>query len=178
MRTNAILMAVALLAGLPVHSVAQQAPAPPERYNVVSLNPFLVLATWFNIEYERRLSPTFTAGIRGSHVRFGWDDDDDEFRYDNGRLFGRYYPRAAFRGFFVGMDTGITRVDAVADDASDDADTAFAIGFELGYNWLLGSDRRLYLSLGIGADRLFGNDVEDAAGFLPTARVLNVGIAF
>ena len=174
MRLACILLAGALLAGCPSDAVARQEAVPPERDNVVSLNPFLLLATWFNVEYERRLGPTFTAGVRGSHVRFGWNDDDDEFRYDNGRLFGRYYPREAFRGFFVGMDTGITRVD---DDAGG-TDTAYAIGFELGYNWLLGSDRRLYLSLGTGADRLFGSDLEDAAGFLPTARLVNIGIAF
>jgi hypothetical protein len=53
-----------------------------------------------------------------------------------------------------------------------------AAGFELGYNWLLGARKKLYLSFGAGADRLFGSDLEGITVVIPTVRIVNIGIAF
>ena len=74
----------------------------------------------------------------------------------------------------MGLDAGITsfKSETVADQ------TLFAAGFELGYNWLLGTRQKLYLSLGVGADRLFVSELGDAAVVIPTVRILNIGLAF
>jgi hypothetical protein len=64
------------------------------------------------------------------------------------------------------------------EDDTGDSGTVFGAGFELGYNWLLGAKKQLYVSLGAGADRLFGADLEDVSVVIPTVRIINVGIAF
>lgn len=150
----------------------ESAPPPPVEYdNVVSANPFLLVASWFNAEYEHRAGATATVGLRGSIVDF---NDDDLTAYYSGRVFIRYYPTTAFKGFFAGLDAGVTGIH----ESGSRSDAAIGVGFELGYNWLLGSRRKFYLSLGAGADRLFRVDLSDASSVLPTVRIINVGIGF
>ena len=160
------LMLITLFA-VPAGGMAQQR-APHS--NVISLNPFLFIGGWYNAEFEHSVSPNTTLGARGSLVTL-----DDDVDYVSGRAFVRYYPTTAFRGFFLGIDAGVTSLKE-DNDAGDH--TVFGAGFELGYNWLLGSQQKLYLSLGAGADRLFGNDLDDFTVVLPTIRIVNVGIAF
>ena len=52
------------------------------------------------------------------------------------------------------------------------------LGFELGYTWLLGPPQRVGISIGGGASRLFGSDLDGATLTVPTIRLVNVGIAF
>jgi hypothetical protein len=59
----------------------------------------------------------------------------------------------------------------------DDEGSAFGFGFDVGYSWLLGAERKFYIGLGIGATRLFGGDIDESVT-LPSIRLLNVGIAF
>jgi hypothetical protein len=56
----------------------------------------------------------------------------------------------------------------------------FGFGLDVGYSWLLGAQERFAVSLGAGAVRLFGGDLEDADVnlTLPTIRLINVGVAF
>ncbi|HSL70941.1 MAG TPA: DUF3575 domain-containing protein [Longimicrobiales bacterium] len=157
----------------PAHIVAQVESAPVVQHrNVISGNPFLLLAEWFNGEYERMITPESTVGLRAARLSLGGDSFDDV--YSSARAFYRYYPTAAFQRFYVGLDAGITsfKSETVKDQ------TLFAAGFELGYNWLLGTRQKLYLSLGVGADRLFVSELGDAAVVIPTVRVLNIGLAF
>ncbi len=137
--------------------------------NVVSANPFLLIAEWFNVEWEHRATATSTAGARVS--RFEWKDLRDT--YYSARGFWRYYPDGAFDGFFFGLDAGVTGVSD-----SGDRYTVMGAGFELGYGWLLGARRNFYVSLGTGADRLFGGDLGGHSAVIPTLRLLNVGIGF
>jgi hypothetical protein len=144
--------------------------------NVLSANPFLLIATWFNAEYERVISATSTVGVRLSTFSIGVDDGidgDDDADYYSGRAFWRYYPNGAPAGFFFGFDAGVTGLDE-----SGESHTVLGAGFELGYNWLLGSRRNFYISLGAGADRLFGGDIGDASAVIPTVRIVNIGFAF
>ena len=143
------------------------------RSNVISANPFLLIAEWFNGEWEHKVSTGGTLGIRGSTIKL--DEDVGDVRYLNARAFYRYYPRAAFEGFYVGLDGGITSLD---ETDTNDTHTVFGAGFELGYNWLLGARKKLYLSLGAGADRLFGSGLEDFTVVIPTVRIVNIGVAF
>jgi len=62
--------------------------------------------------------------------------------------------------------------------AESDSDVFVGLGFEIGYTWLFGADRHFALSLGAGATRLFGGDVEGASLTIPTLRLFNVGVAF
>ena len=72
---------------------------PVEHRHVVSANPFLLLAGWFNAEYERKLVETWTVAVSGSYVSFG--DPDDV--YVSGNAVFRYYPQgAALTGFYIG----------------------------------------------------------------------------
>ena len=54
----------------------------------------------------------------------------------------------------------------------------FGLGFELGYNWLLGAKKNISIGMGAGATRLFGGDLNGASLTIPTVRLVNVGIAF
>ena len=154
-----------LLVCAPLRATAQA--ALPYK-NVISANPFLILFEWFNGEFERTITTSSTMGVRASVIKF------DDARYVSGRAFYRYYPSGALTKFYLGVSGGVSSVDADGEDGA----AVGALGFELGYNWLLGARQKLYVSLGVGADRLFGLDVEGVAVAIPTLRVLNVGFAF
>jgi hypothetical protein len=138
----------------------------------VSANPFGLVFGWFNAEYERKLTPATTWGVSGSMFDF------DLFEYRNANALARYYPQgAALKGFFLGGRTGVYHV-AHDDDGRHENATFFGAGFELGYTWLMGRDQRVGVSLGAGANRLFGADLDGARLTIPTVRLVNVGIAF
>lgn len=138
--------------------------APPQHKQVVSANPFGILLGLFNAEYERKVLDSATAGIGGSYFQ---DDYDD---YVNGDVFFRYYPGGRpLRGFSFGIKGGLTNVDA---------DTYFGFGFDTNWSWLLGKNDNFYVGLGFGLKRLFGTADSDYATFIPTVRIVNIGIAF
>ena len=134
---------------------------------IVSANPFTLTFGWFNAEYERKLTSNATWGVSGSFFGLG------DFDYQNANALLRYYPRAALSGFFVGGRAGIYHAAAYIDGG-----TAFGTGFELGYTWLLGGQQNVAVSLGAGANRLFGGDLHGASIAVPTIRLVNVGFAF
>lgn len=167
-----MIIAGAALGALPAQVPAQQpgtrVPVPHDQ--VISANPFLLMWEWTNIEFEKKLSDLQTVGAAGSWIAL--DGGDEE--YVNITGFLRYYPQgAALTGFYIGGRGGLYRV---SDD--DDSGTAFGLGFDLGYSWLLGARQNFYIGLGIGATRLFGGDLEDFSTTVPNLRLLNVGIAF
>lgn len=135
---------------------------------VISANPFLLIAEYANVEFERKGSEKTSFGVSASSV--GFDDAD----YRNFQAFYRYYPQgASLTGFYIGGRGGVHRV-------SDDerSGTAFGLGFELGYGWLFGAKRSFAVSLGAGATRLFGGDMHGHSAFVPTLRLVNVGWSF
>ena len=158
----------ALLGGMPPRLHAQGlADRVQPRVQVVSVNPFTLLAGWANAEYERRLTPSSTWGLSGSLFSL------DTFDYRNATTMVRYYPAgSALTGFFAGGRAGVFRVTDTFE-----SETLGGAGIELGYTWQLGSAHRLGISTGGGAVRLFGGSVMDAPVFIPTVR-LNVGITF
>ena len=146
--------------------------APILHNQVISANPFLLLAEWFNVEYERKISPTTTIGIAGSRISV--DGGNADYKSLNGLL--RYYPQgAALSGFSLGGRLGFHQV---SDDKEDDEGHVYGLGVDIGYSWLLGSKRNFYIGLGIGATRLFGGDAPNERIVLPSVRLINVGIAF
>ncbi|MFC1661573.1 hypothetical protein ACFL3S_09005 [Gemmatimonadota bacterium] len=167
------LMALGILLGatLPQQARGQEGTREPVAHDqVISGNPLILLAGWFNAEYERKLSNTTTAGFGGGWISL--DGGDDDYTSLNGFL--RYYPQgAALTGFYLGGRLGIHRVDT-----EDESASVFGLGVDLGYSWLLGPSRAFYVGLGLGATRLFGGDLEDASPTIPVIRLINIGIAF
>ena len=67
----------------------------------------------------------------------------------------RFYPQgAALTGFYIGPRLGFYRVDEI-----DESESSLGVGFELGYNWLLGANRNFNVGLGAGATKLFAGPV-------------------
>ena len=146
------------------------AQAPADHQQIISANPFGLMFEWFNVEYQRRMTPSTTWGVSMSWFAH----DADDFDYASGGGLIRYYPsETAMRGFYIGGRGGVYRV-------SDGIDSGvyFGAGFEIGYDWLLGKKQNIGLSLGVGATRLFGDGLDGAATTIPTLRLLNLGIAF
>ena len=139
--------------------------APPPRQQVVSANPFGLLIGLFNAEYERRISPTATAGIGASS--YFHDDGDD---YVNADVFVRFYPSGQpLQGFALGLKAGPTHQPGIG--------TGFGIGIDTNWSWLLSERHSFYVGIGFGLKRLL-NDDDIGLRFVPTARVINLGIAF
>ena len=141
---------------------------PVTNKNVLSANPFLLMAEYVNVEFERKHTESSTFGLSASS--FGLDDAD----YRNFQAFYRYYPQgASLTGFYLGGRGGVHRVSE-----GREAGNAFGLGFEIGYGWLLGAKRNFAVSVGAGATRLFGGDVEGASALIPTLRLVNLGWSF
>ena len=163
--------AAMLLASSPAHAQAQAQestkPAVPHE-QVLSANPFGIVLRWWNVEFERKLTPSSTWGASTSLLALEGSD------FASLNALYRYYPQgAALSGFFLGGRVGFYHVS----DESESGE-ALGLGFEIGYTWLLGSRRNVALSLGAGLSRIVAGDVMDGPSVLPTIRLLNLGIAF
>ena len=155
---------------------------PPERRIIAWTNPVLFVFGWYIFEAESRLEENHTVGISGSFLQFEDGDPGDfeyqEDEYSSVSVFYRYYPTASFEGFFIGAQLGRVEVKSKT-NFTDESGSAFSAGVLIGYGWLLGDAERIGVSLGFGANRLFGDDVEDDERLtLPVIRLINVGIAF
>ena len=170
-RAAAALVVAAIVAGAAT-SVAAQETGEPNR-QVISANPFGLLLELFNAEYERVVSESATAGFGGSYFE---NDDDD---YLNADVFYRFYPSGRpLDGWAFGAKVGITRVDASLIEG-EDSGTYFGFGFDTNWSWLLGRNDNFYVGVGFGLKRLLGTeDADFDLKFIPTFRVVNVGIAF
>jgi len=165
----AAVSAASIMSAAPAAAQAQEgtkAAVPHEQ--IISANPFGLVLRWWNVEFERKITPSSTWGVSGSFLGV----DDVDFASLNG--LWRYYPQgAALTGVYLGARVGVYR----GSDAGE-AHSAFGAGFEIGYTWLLGARRNVGLSVGVGLTRLFSGGEEDWPGALPTVRLLNVGVAF
>jgi len=166
----ACMATLGMVAILPLRASAQEGVREPVSHrHLISGNPLILLAKWFNAEYETKLNETTTVGAFG-----GWLDLK-KADYTNLGAFLRFYPQgAAFTGFYLGGRGSIHNVD----EKDHGSGTAFGIGIDVGYAWLLGPARYFYVGLGVGGTRLFGGDLEDASLWIPSVRLINVGIAF
>lgn len=148
-----------------------RAPVPHDQ--VLSANPFLLLGEWVNIEFERKIGPAGTVGAMGSWLSLDADKGDVDLTSLN--FFSRFYPQgAALSGFFLEGRLGVYRGSGV-----DDSGHAFGFGVHVGYSWLMGATKKFYLSMGVGATRLFGGDMPDGVSpTLPDIRLMKIGVAF
>lgn len=158
----AAVAAVAAAAGSqPLH--AQQ---PGLHQQVISANPFGLLLEFFNAEYERIVTASSTAGFGGSTF------SESDIRYVNADAFWRFYPSGTLLdGWAFGAKVGVTRLS--------DAGTHFGYGFDANRSWLLGQNQNFYVGIGFGLKRLVGvSGDSDAWAYIPTFRLVNIGIAF
>jgi hypothetical protein len=184
-----LIAALVLVAMGAASAVAQGAGDQIERRTVISTNPLLFVFGWYTAEIEVRVSDRTTLSLSGSVFTTEEDFTDDtgletgtdlkvEETYYSGTLSARYYPTEAFKGFFIGGRLGWYHVEE-EDPVFGKSEGEFAgAGIDVGYGWLLGEPQRIAVSVGIGAVRLFGGDLEDVQATLPTIRFINVGFAF
>ncbi len=162
---------------------SDSASAAVQRKVVIATDPILDMFQWYSAEVQIRIAQVLTTGVGGSYLSL--DDDKDQFT--SGNAFLRYYPQGyALEGFSLGARMGIYYVktedqdeDAIIEE--EEEATMYGFGIEIGYCWLLGAAKRVSISTGIGAVRLFGGDFEeedDVLKTLPTIRLVYVGIAF
>jgi hypothetical protein len=168
---------------VPVTAQGNSGEEPPHRH-LITTNPFLVLFSWWNIEYEYKIANHSTIGFAGSYYTFEDDEEDidgADSKYMSAYAIYRYYPSGkAHSGFYFGSRLGMTRVEYdYYDDTPTEDGTVYGFGLDVGYTWLLGDTQHFAMSVGVGATRLFGEDLdEDETGFLPIIRLVNVGVAF
>jgi hypothetical protein len=167
-----IVACAVLMAGLAVAGPAHAQEAPPYK-NVLSANPFGLLLEFFNAEYERVIGESSTIGIGGS--TFNYENDEgttvEDDRYLNADVFYRFYPSAnPLDGWMFGVKVGITNVT--------DVGTYFGYGFDVNRSWLLGKRDNFYVGVGFGLKRLVDSDDVVGLEYIPTFRIVNIGIAF
>lgn len=161
-RSSLLLSALVLFSAAgPRAAQAQDAIAP--RMNVISANPFGLLFSLFNAEYERAVTQSSTAGIGGS---FFPNDNVGEGDYLNMDVFWRFYTSGRpFDGWSFGAKAGYT------------TDLGVGFGFDVNRSWLTGANDNFYVGLGFGLKRILGSPAGDP-DFVPTIRLVNVGFAF
>jgi hypothetical protein len=168
---------VALLAlGVQVNSlVAQESRVLEPKNTALSVNPFGMMLDLFNAEIERVASPTSTIGFGGSGF-FGGEGEGSmgDLEYINADIFWRYYPSGTpLQGWMFGVKTGMTSVDTEG--------TYWGYGFDFNRSWLLGPEGKFYMGIGFGLKRLYktgGSSTVETLRYIPTFRLVNVGIAF
>ncbi len=165
---------VTLLVTLATTGFAQESTAGQSAAHnqVISANPFgWILVPWYNGEYERKVTERATIGLSGS--KLPWGDAGGVYSLN---MALRYYPSGnAFRGFYLGPRVGMFWVSQefrTPSGTTTSVRTRIGLGLELGYAWLIGSERHLSVSIGGGATRILNGEP------IPVLRLVNIGWAF
>ena len=152
--------------------------------HILSINPFLPLAGYFQGEYERRVQDNVSVAVGASYVP--WNRD-----IFNADLKLRLYPQERALeglGFAAGLGFGRTQQDIDSEECAfftcesppvERMISAPTFSIELQHQWLLGASRSTAVTIGGGVKRYFISDA-DAVGItrvLPTGR-LTIGWAF
>jgi hypothetical protein len=167
MRPRIFAVAFGLMLALsPLSALAQSSSDDSKRTQVISANPFGLLLEFFNAEYEREFAEAMSVGFGGSFLT----QDGDS--YLNADVFARFYPQGkVFDGWAFGSKLGLTNVP--------DQGTYFGFGFDVNRSWLMGPSDNFYVGVGFGLKRLLGaSDANFDTRFIPTIRIINVGLSF
>jgi sulfite reductase beta subunit-like hemoprotein len=156
--------------------------------HVLSINPFLPLAGYFQGEFETKLKENVSVAVSGAHARL-----DDYYTSLDVKL--RLYPQErGLEGFGIAAGGGFGRIredsytDAVAcialagvvcPEASRRSVSGATFSVEAHYQFLLGRSRKTSVAFGGGAKRYFIEERtnESFQRLVPTLR-LTVGYAF
>jgi hypothetical protein len=189
--TPAITVMVAMCAAPALAQTSATKPPVPH-HQILSTNPFGFLTNWYNADYERKIAPATTIGVSASHF--------DGLELSDVALVLRWYPQqAALDGFYLGGRAGAYRFETTEYeypgpqtrpiDPGRPPYTIYptyrrririhpGVGFEVGYNWLLGPKQNVSVGLGFGLTRILSNsNGYEFFPILPAPR-LNIGIAF
>lgn len=155
-----------LIAFVGVGTLSAQSTDSESGQQVISANPFGLLLELFNVEYERVIGESTTAGVGGSSF-FGANDP-----YVNSDVFLRLYPQGnPLEGLSFGVKAGLTHVG--------DEGTYFGLGFDFNRSWVMGVKNNYYAGIGFGLKRIFASkDADFDLQYVPTFRIINVGIVF
>ena len=166
LKTSFLLIALSFAMATSAHAQASMTALQPQRTQVVSANPFGLLLSVFNAEYERVIGESSTAGIGGSSF-FGANDP-----YVNADVFWRFYPQGnPLDGFTFGVKVGLTHVG--------DEGTFFGAGFDLNQSWVMGKNQNFYAGIGFGLKRMFvSSNASFDLKYIPTFRIINIGKVF
>jgi hypothetical protein len=152
--------------------------------NIISVNPFLPIAGYFQGEFERRLQDNLALAVSGSYTRL------DDY-YTNLDVKLRLYPQErALHGIGIAAGLGYGNVRRSGDSSICDRfdgecrllrrnESAPTFSVETHYQWLLGSRRATAVAIGGGVKRYFISN-ENASGIqriIPTLR-LTIGYAW
>lgn len=188
--TLSFAVVITALCSAPAHAQTAAPPTSSTPSQTISLNPFGLLLEWYNLEFERKVSPGVTIGASAAslHDEF-WDFD----------LLARFYPQGdALSGFYLGARGGVVGLEVTRYEFQSpppgtppgrglptyptftrETSVIPAFGLEVGYNWLLGTKKNVAIGLGFGLSRLLDDpDGEYYMPVVPHWRVVNVGIAF
>lgn len=158
-------------------ALAAQAGPDQQYHRIASLNPLaLVVLGLVSAEYEQTLGNDTSWGVSVEY--FDWRDRT--YFSADGKV--RYYIQGrSLDGFAVGALVGFTRVDRDSDPDAEERSarrgSAVGVGFLAEHQWLMGSDERLALTVGVGGKRLFFLRDVGAQSALPMLR-LSAGWAF
>jgi hypothetical protein len=189
--TLSFVVVITALSAAPARAQTAAPPISSTPSQTISLNPFGLMVEWFNIEYERKITPSATLGVEAAHNTW--------MEYSNVELLARFYPQGeALKGFYLGARAGgfgieVTEYQYAPPPSPRDPRSYPAypiqtrhrevfpgVGLEVGYNWLLGREQRVAIGLGFGLSRLLRESDDDFyfPVTLPHLRIVNVGIAF
>ena len=122
---------------------------------------YYVKATVVMLEYERLITQKISVFVRGSSLKYTYDDDQYEEKGD-GRGIGagaRFFPKGGLRGFYVGgaVSTFKSTWDWIDDKGTsftsrgDGESTSIQWGAEVGYRFNLGRHVSLTPAANIGS---------------------------
>ena len=169
MRHTLTTVVIAALFAAAAQAQTESTKAPVPHQQVISTNPLGAIVKWFNVEYERKITPATTWGVAASTF--------DEMDYRSASLLVRWYPQqAALDGFYLGARTGVYHFENYRRRAT----VLPGAGLEIGHAWLFGPKRNASVNLGFGLTRVLGkgSDEYGAPSVLPNVRLVNIGIAF
>jgi hypothetical protein len=186
--TTALVLVLAAIASRPVHAQGQSPATVSSPRHVLSINPFLPLAGYFQGEFETKLKENVALAVSGAHTRL-----DDYYTSLDVKL--RLYPQErGLEGFGLAAGGGFGRiredsyteppvcialVGVVCPDGGRRSVSGATFSVEAHYQFLLGRSRKTSAAFGAGAKRYFVEErtAENFQRLVPTLR-LTIGYAF
>jgi len=164
MKKTAIVLALVLVMSLGLGMTSATADNAPSVDNVVSINVWPYLMTFFNLEYERKLADALSLRVRGMYFALlgNFSDGAGQFYGFGGDIF--FYPAGtALSGFYVGP-----RYDLFISSFTSGTDAITAlmhyVGGSIGHRWVFESGFTMAISLGAWANVASTATYDDGSG--------------